>query len=111
MTLNAIIKAELDQTAEVFTADQNTGRYTTSVNPALACRLMHIPLNRAQRQQERAELAGMRHMLFDPEFVMDEHSQLDVDGVRWEPLPGSFGAFRDWHGTVIYRQCDVLRQN
>lgn len=111
MTLNAVIEASLDQTAIVYTADSNTGRYTTSVNSSLACRLLHIPLNRAQRQQDRAELAGMRHMMFDPTFVMDEHSQIDVDGVRWEPLPGSFGAFRDWHGVVIYRSCDILRQD
>lgn len=106
-----MIDFALDQEATIYTENANSGRYTTVANPSLKCRLMHIPLNRAQSATSRAELAGNRHMMFDAAYVMDERAQVEVDGVRWQPTPGTFSTFRDWNSVAIYRSCDLVRQD
>ncbi len=103
----------LDQKADVYAAATTTGRYTVKIQQGLACRFTSIPtISRLQRQSDgRAELAGMKILLFDPDYAMPEGCQLeDEDKTRWQPVPGSFSLYRDWNGTKVYRRCDVLRQ-
>lgn len=104
-----MIAEAFDQVADVYTEHAVTGRYTVLAKSRLACRLSHIPLNRVQRSGDRAELAAMRNMLFDPEYAMPEQCQVAVDGVRWQPMPGTFGAYRDWNSELVYRRADVIR--
>jgi hypothetical protein len=100
----------LDQQADVFVAEANSGRYTVLTKSQLACRLVHMPLRHVSTGADRAELAGMRNLIFDPEFILPEECQVEVDGTRWSPRPGTFGAYRDWNSNLAYRRCDVVRQ-
>lgn len=101
----------LDQLATVFTETVATGLYQTVEKSNLKCRLAHVNMRPAPGGNERAELAAIRDMMFDPDYVMPENCQLDVDGVRWQPVAGSFGAFRGPSGRVTYRRCDLMRQS
>lgn len=105
-----MIAGALDQIATVYTENASTGRYTDLANSGLACRLMHLNLQPAATSSDRAEFAAMRDMMFDPDYAMPEQCQVEVDGVRWQPRPGTFGAFRDWNGDLVYRRATVLRQ-
>lgn len=100
----------LDQTANIYAESATTGLYTTLVKTGLACRLIHLNLRLAGSSNDRAELAGQRDMLFDPEYQMPEQCQVEVDGVRWQPKPGTFEALRNWTSDVSYRKCQVERQ-
>lgn len=99
-------------TAVVYTRDAATGAFSTVAQSALACRLAHVNQQPGATGDQRAELAAMRNLLWDPSYVMPELCQVEVnaDGVRWQPEKGTFGAFRGPMGTVIYRRCDLRRQ-
>lgn len=106
-----MIGFEFDQVATIYNENAGTGRYTDVVKSGLACRLIDLPqVSRFQRQTERSELAAMKIMMFDPDYVLSEQSQIEIDGVRWQPFPGSFSAYRDWNSDLVYRRCDVFRQ-
>ena len=100
----------LDELADVYIETTATGKFTTLVRSSLSCRLLHIPLQRAQNQTERKELAALRNMIFEGDYQMPEACQIEVDGVRWEPRVGTTIAYRDWNGEITYRRCDVFRQ-
>ncbi len=77
----------------------------------LACRLTNVPtITRIERQIVRAELAAEKILLFDPDYAMAEGVQIDVDGVRYQPIRGTFSVYRDWNGNNVYKRCDLLRQ-
>lgn len=101
----------LDQLATVFIENPTTGLYDTLAKARLDCRLAHVNVQPATGGNERAELAALRDMLFDPNYVMPENCQVDVDGVRWQPVVGTFGAFRGPSSQTVYRRCDVVRQS
>jgi hypothetical protein len=100
----------LDQSADVYIEDTVSGRYTALAKTRLACRLVHMPLRHVSTGADRAELAGMRNLIFDPSYVMPEQCQVLIDDTYWQPRPGTFGAYRDWTSNVAYRRCDVMRQ-
>lgn len=100
----------LDQRANVFTPATVSGRYTVLAKANLACRLLHVNRVPAATASDRDELAARRDLIFDPDYLMPEKCQLDVDGIRWTPQAGTFGAFRDWNGDVIYRRANLIRQ-
>lgn len=97
----------LDQTAIVYTEAPVTGAFTVVAKSGLRCRLAHV--RGGGSQPERAELAALRNMLWEPDYVLPETAQVEVDGIRWNPVPGTFGAMRGPSGTVLYRRCDVVR--
>lgn len=99
----------LDQVAVVYVENPATGAYDSVANAALACRLLHLSLRAATSGSERAELAAIRTLIWDPSYVLPEEAQLVVDGVRWNTVPGSFAAHRGPAGQVTYRRCDVIR--
>lgn len=101
----------LDQTATIYTEHASTGLYSVVDRSDLACRLVHVDIGGAQSGGARAELAALRSMLFEPDYVMPETAQVEVSGIRWQPVAGTFGAFRGPSGTVEYRRCDVVRQS
>lgn len=110
VALSMILDTALDQRANVYTGASGTGRYTVLAKSNLSCRLMHLNIRLVPTAIDRAELSAMRDMMFDPDYVMPEQCQVEVDGIRWQPKPGTFGAFRDWNSNVVYRNCQVLRQ-
>lgn len=51
----------------------------------------------------------MRNLIFDPDYMMPENCQVEVDDIRWQPSAGTFGAYRDWASNIAYRRCDAMR--
>jgi hypothetical protein len=98
----------LDQTATVYTEGAG-GNHTTVARSGLRCRLAHVNRQPAATSAERAELAALRNMLWEPGYVLPETAQVEVDGVRWNPIPGTFGALRGPSSAVVYRRCDLIR--
>lgn len=100
----------LTQSATVYAEDAATGAYTTVLKSGLKCRLVHVGRQTATTAGERAELAAIRNLLFEPDYVMPETAQIEVDSIRWAPVAGTFGAFRGPSGAVVFRRADVVRQ-
>lgn len=100
----------MDQLADVFIEDPSTGRYDTIVHSRVPCRLVHMPLRHISTGSDRAELAGMRNLIFDGGVQLPEQCRILVDGVFWAPRPGTFGKYRDWTSSAAYGRCDVTRQ-
>jgi hypothetical protein len=99
----------LDQTAVVYTEHATTGLYSVVAKTGLKVRLAHI--RGGETAGDRAELSATRNMLFEPDYVMPETAQVEVDGIRWQPKPGTFEALRDWNSNIVYRRADVVRQS
>lgn len=99
----------LNATATVYGRTTATGTFTTVLKSGLRCRLAHIPRG-DQTAPDRAELAALRVLLWEPAYVLPETAQIEVDGVRWQPVAGTFGALKGPSGAVTYRQADVRRQ-
>lgn len=97
----------LDQAATVYGETDPTGAFTTVLRTGLACRLAHV--RGGASQNERAELAAVRNMIWDPSYVLPETAQVEVDGVRWNPVAGTFAAYRGPSSQVLYRRCDLVR--
>lgn len=76
----------------------------------LACRLSHVNAERAGTLADRAELLATRRLLWGPEYVMPEGAQVDVDGIRWQIVAGTYAAMRGPNGQVVYRAADAVRQ-
>jgi hypothetical protein len=100
----ANLAEHLDQAATVY--DDNDD-FSTVVRGGLACRLVHVDRSGATAG-ERAELMTLRDLMWDPEYVMPEGAQVEIDGVRWQTVRGTFGAPRR-RGEVAYRICQVER--
>lgn len=105
-----MIDGAFDQIGTVYTANVTTGRFNVLAKSNLACRLLHISLRPATTGPDRAELASKRDLIFDPLYAMPEQCQVLVDNVMWAPEAGTFGSFRDWDSTVVYKNCIVVRQ-
>lgn len=101
----------LDQTCTVYGENAVTGMYDTVLRSGLKCRFVHITLRPAATGDARAELAAMRHVQWEAGYVMPENVQLEQSGVRWQPRPGTFSAWRGPAGTVIRRSADAVRQS
>lgn len=101
----ANIAEHLDQLATVY---DDADDYSTVVQSNLACRLVHLTTATATAAGDRAELMSIRDLLWDPAYVMPEGAQVDIGGVRWQTVRGTFGAPRR-RGVVAYRRCQVER--
>ena len=99
----------LDMVGDVYTETPATGAYTTVERSGLRCRLAHVNQQPAATGADRAELAAIRNLLWEPGYEMPETAQVDVAGVRWNVVPGTFGAYRGPTGAVVYRRCDLVR--
>jgi hypothetical protein len=106
----AVQMVGLDQTMAVYTADASTGAYTVLAASGVPCRLAHVHRGTATGP-ERAELAALRNLLWEPDTILSEHSQVEVDGdgVRYNVVAGTLEAYRGPSGELVYRRCDVIR--
>ena len=95
----------LDQLATVYTGDD----YATTAQANLKCRLVLAVRTGEKVGEERAEEAGNGRLLWDPAYAMPENCQIAIEGVRYNPVPGTFMAPRGPLSNVIYRRCDVIR--
>jgi hypothetical protein len=64
-----------------------------------------------QVAREAAELAGVRSLLFEPDYAMPEDAQVEInnDGVRWRILAGSLVSVRSPRGEILFRRALVAR--
>lgn len=99
----------LIDTAVVYTEGVSSGAFDVVDTAALACRLAHPSRSAELSAPERAELAAMRELLFDPTYILDEHAQLDVGGVRWNVKAGTVAYPRGPNGSVAFGRADVVR--
>lgn len=98
----------LDQTATVYTPSGTTGAYTVVDKTGLACRLALSSVS-TDMGPSRAEADGARRLLWDPDYVMPEEAQVEVDGERWNIQAGTLAAPRDLTGGVVYRRAEVTK--
>lgn len=78
-----------------------------------------VPINRqpAATSQERADLAAIRDLWFDPSRTIPEDARLTVVGhlapdgslARWNVRRGTFIAERAPDGTALFKRCDCTR--
>jgi hypothetical protein len=108
MNLRGTLLRLLPERADVYTADAD-GRFTQLATSGLACRAVLL-LRRADMVTiDRAELLAQRTLYFDPDYALDERAQVELDGVRWSPIAGSFTAPKDMAGAIAYRACIIAR--
>jgi hypothetical protein len=91
--------------------DVYTGaRFTTLARGGLRCRVAHVNVRPAATGMDRAELAALRNLIWEPGYAMPEGAQVrTADGVRWNIIAGTLKALRGPTGAVTYRQCDIKR--
>lgn len=101
--------SQLDQTATIYGEAASSGRYTQVLKDYLECRL--VPVNTMSPQaQGRAELMAQRDFYWSPAYFMPEHCQIDVEGVRWSPMAGTFQRLRAGDSAALICKCAVIRQ-
>ena len=83
--------------------------FTTVARADLRCRRAHVNAQPATSGAERADLAAIRDLIWEPDYLMPEHCRIVMDGVAWNPVSGTFRALRGPSGAVTYRQCDIVR--
>ncbi len=101
----------LIDTATIYTPHGTTGVYSVLAQADLSCRLavINVEAGRTEAGIDRGELLADRRFLWDPAYDMPENVQIDIDGTRWNPVPGTFAAVRGPGGAVEYRRCSVVR--
>ncbi len=97
-------------TAAVYAPDDdNDGSYTILLNDSLTCLLSGAHKYEAATAKDRAEMAAWRQLLWDATYEMPENVQVEVDGVRYNAVPGSFVAFKVGPANILYRRGDFVR--
>lgn len=105
-----LMDLRFDATATVYTADPTTGAWTVVAQSNLPCRLLLLPRQPGETNQDRAERAALRRFRFDPSYALPASCQIEVDGVRWNPIAiNGYEAVKNPNGTVAWFRCDVLK--
>lgn len=97
----------LDQTA-VFYARDAGGVYNVVLQAAVPCRLVQVR-GTINSLETRAELARQRRLLWDASYTLPAHSQVDVDGERWNVVESTENAPRGPGGAIHHRSADVVK--
>jgi hypothetical protein len=85
----------LDEVCDVYTENGPTGEMTVLAKSGLRVHFYHLTRQNAATAPDRSEFSAMRHVQFDYGYNMAEFDQCqleDAEGVRWNPITGSFGA-------------------
>jgi hypothetical protein len=99
----------MPQTASVYTAAPVGGAFSVLAKSGLRCQLAHVG-GAATSAPERAELAAVRVLYFDPAYSLpSDHCQVEVRGERWNVVPGTVTDQRDQRDVLCYRKCDLTR--
>lgn len=102
----------LDQTATVYGRSGGAGPYTVVLASGLRCLLQPVAREPAATGGQRAELADLRTLYYDPDYVLPEHAQLEVSaeaGVRWNVVAGTATPEVGPGGVVVMRRADLRR--
>ena len=95
--------------ADVYTEHPTTGAYTVLAKAGLRCRMAHVNVRFVTGSADRAEIAALRNLIWEPGYDLPAYAQIEVGGDRWNPVAGTLKALRGPTGAVVYRQCDVKR--
>ena len=103
MTLTAgevrlLLPTMLPQRATVYGYTSGSGTYDTVLASDVRCRVLHV--SGGQTQGQRAEMLALRSILFDPAYAMPDDVHVAVDGVRYDPVEGTFRHLKDGVGVV-----------
>jgi hypothetical protein len=99
----------LVQHATVYGLNPTTGLFDVVVMSDLVCRLAHR--GGGATAPERAELAGLRRLLWRPEDgELPENAQIEAEGQRWQVVRGTPAAFLGPDGTIALRAADLVLQ-
>lgn len=109
MTLTAgevrlLLPTLLPQRATVYGYTSGSGTFATVLASDLRCRVQHV--SGGQTQGQRAELFALRSILFDPAYAMPEDAIVEVEGVRYDPIEGTFRHLKD--GASVVRVVDAV---
>jgi hypothetical protein len=100
----------MPQTASVYTEDPTDGDFSVLATSGLRCQLAHVSGGSATTAPDRAELAAMRVLYFDPSYSLpSDHCQVEVRGERWNVLAGTVTEQRNVSDVLVYRRCDLMR--
>ena len=103
--------ALLDQRATVYTRASG-GAYTVVAKAELPCLLQAADQQPAASGPQRAELADLRMLYYDPDYALPEAAQVAASaepGVRWNVVAGSVRPEVGPGGVVVMRRCEVRR--
>jgi hypothetical protein len=98
----------MTQVATVYTETVSTGKSTTVLLYALACRLVHPSDSAPGSSAERAELMADRDLWWNTDVTLPEQCRISIDGVLYQPVAGTFQALGDGQ-TIVARRCAVVR--
>lgn len=109
---DGLFRPDLTHQATVYGTDA-AGRYLTVLQTAVPCTLVRVGQANGSGDAgaSRAELANQRELHWDPSYVLPEQdaAEVEIDGVRWHPLTGSFDAMEGPTGEIFYRLATVRR--
>lgn len=92
--------------ATVYIPNGGNGVYDVVVKENLRCKIKHI--SGGDTLMDRAELAAIRRLVWDFDYLMPEDCEVLIRGQRWNPQPNTMGSFRGTNGIGDYRACDVV---
>jgi membrane protein implicated in regulation of membrane protease activity len=107
-----MIEDALFQTADVYTKDAGTGKWTVQSRTGLQCRLatqQYLTNQHGSGTPDRSRGLPGRRLIWVEEYELPQSAQVEVDGQRWNVVQGSEMRAEDKHGEVYYRGADVLR--
>jgi hypothetical protein len=109
----------LRERVTAYTGTTYTTVATDALGPLADVSCYLVPINRqaAATGDDRAELASIRDLWFDPDRTIPEGARVVVAGhlapdgspARWNTRRGTFIVERAPDGTALYKQCDVTR--
>lgn len=78
-----------DTTADVYSPDPTTKKYTVLERSGLPCRLATNPTGVVSPQPERAEAMASRRFVWDAAYAMPKFVEVEVRAERWRLLPAT----------------------
>ena len=99
----------LIHTAAVYTPNTTTGEYSVLAKSNLPCRLTYTQSGAAATGNEHANIGENRRLLWSDEYEMPDDAQVEVDSVRWNVRPGTYGAPAGPYSDIAYRRCELTK--
>ena len=99
----------LIDSANVYTPNATDGDFTMLAQSGLACRLAVARRGPEDVGGEREDIGARRRLLWEAAYTMPDEAQVEVGGVRWNVLAGTFSDIRGPDGSVVYRRCEVTK--
>ena len=112
MSAAAAARRLMPQRATFYAEDIDAGSYPVATLSAVPCRLAYLMRAGDLVTDARVQGATLRQFYFDAAVSLTiemEQYQIMVDGVRYNPMIGSFFTQVDLAGEAAYHECIVQR--